>query len=364
MTGRKRSFLQIPQGAEGIYLEEAYKHLKILEDFHRLFISWGYFPLQTPVMDFYDLYRPLLEGKTDTLYRLIDREGDLLLLRNDITLFLAKQMGLSLAREDLPVRVSYADIILRHQDKEDINKNEFFQLGAELIGKEGLFADLEILTLLFKSLEILSLKLFVHLGSQGLFIASFGMLEEKLRNSLRRAISTRELPLYQELLEETFGKERASLFLQLYQFLGSASELKKLLSSSKASSLTREEIPHLEHLLTLAGEMEKIGYSRELRIDLSEIGNQFYHTGIVFQVYMEGLDSAVASGGRYDKLLEYFGFPSPSVGFSILLRKVEPYIKDTPRYALPKKEQVFGESFSEILQKAEDKRREGRTVIL
>ncbi len=114
MTARKRSIYQNPQGAEGIYLEEAYKHRMIVSQIDRLFLSWGYLPVQTPVVDFYDLYQPLLEGKTDTLYRLIDREGDLLLLRNDITLFLAKQMGLALSKEDLPVRVSYSDIILRH----------------------------------------------------------------------------------------------------------------------------------------------------------------------------------------------------------------------------------------------------------
>ena len=37
-----------------------------------------------------------------------------------------------------------------------------------------------------------------------------------------------------------------------------------------------------------------------VRIDLSEVGSQPYHSGLVFSVYAPGIGSAIAAGGRYD----------------------------------------------------------------
>jgi ATP phosphoribosyltransferase regulatory subunit len=114
MTEKKNGLLQIPQGVEGLYLEEAFRHRKITKHIENVFTLWGYLPVETPVFDFFDTYSHLLDkNRAEQTYRLIDREGELLMLRSDITLFLAKQMSLALDEKDLPVRVFYADTILR-----------------------------------------------------------------------------------------------------------------------------------------------------------------------------------------------------------------------------------------------------------
>ena len=119
MTQKNRTLLQNPKGAEAFFLEEAYRHRRIIGTVDRLYTSWGYLPVETPVFDFYDIYSKLLStgNQLETVYRLIDRNGDLLMLRSDVTLFLAKQMGRVLQESDLPVRVSYSDTILRYQDR-------------------------------------------------------------------------------------------------------------------------------------------------------------------------------------------------------------------------------------------------------
>ncbi|NBC28948.1 MAG: ATP phosphoribosyltransferase regulatory subunit, partial [Spirochaetes bacterium] len=135
MTAQRKNILRLPQGTESFHLGEALRHRERLRRLEDLYGSWGYLPVETPVFDFYDVYAPLMRSKAvGDVYRLIDREGELLLLRSDATLFLAKQLGLILQDEDLPVRVYYADTILRHQDPDDISKNEFVQTGVELIG--------------------------------------------------------------------------------------------------------------------------------------------------------------------------------------------------------------------------------------
>ncbi|MCG8641362.1 MAG: ATP phosphoribosyltransferase regulatory subunit, partial [Desulfobacterales bacterium] len=117
----------------------------------------------------------------------------------------------------------------------------------------------------------------------------------------------------------------------------------------------------LRYLDGIMGELGGLWDLENIRIDLSELGSQSYHSGMVFQGYTPGIDAAFLSGGRYDKLLDSFGFDAPSAGFSILLRKIEeqlaPPVKHRPI-------QAEGESFKERLNFARELRRKGKTVIL
>jgi ATP phosphoribosyltransferase regulatory subunit len=84
----------------------------------------------------------------------------------------------------------------------------------------------------------------------------------------------------------------------------------------------------------------------------------------VFRAFLEGQDSAIASGGRYDQLMAHFGFAAPSVGFSLLLRKVEPFVSRPERFAMPEVESADGGPFAERLAKADRARRAGRIARL
>lgn len=362
---KRRSFLQIPQGTEGFYLEEAFRHRRIVSHLDSLFESWGYLPVYTPVFDFFDIYRSLLGDEAiETVYRLIDRDGDLLLLRSDITLFLAKQMGVALKERDLPVRVYYSDVILRHQNREDISRNEFFQSGIELIGKSGTDADLEVLVLLERTLELLGLPAFIHLGSQSLFNACFQSIPDAARKQLVGAIALRDA---REALRILAGWDAslAELCVRIMMFIGDGGGFSSLdHEASKHPSFPEAARRELRYLKALLDTLERAGAGQSIRLDLSEIGAQPYYTGIVFRAFLEGQDSAIASGGRYDQLMAHFGFPAPSVGFSLLLRKVEPFVSRPERFAMPEVETTGGASFVERLAKADRARKAGRMARL
>ena len=57
--------LQLPRGAESLHLEDAYVHHQMVRRIFSLFSSWGYLPLETPVLDFFDVYQPLMEDGAD-----------------------------------------------------------------------------------------------------------------------------------------------------------------------------------------------------------------------------------------------------------------------------------------------------------
>ncbi|MDC7235790.1 MAG: ATP phosphoribosyltransferase regulatory subunit [Spirochaetales bacterium] len=325
----KNNLLRLPQGTESLYLEETFRHRKILRHMEDMSEDWGYLPVQTPVFDFYDNYRQLLDSKLEEqTYKMIDREGDLMMLRSDITLFLARQMGMILSEEELPLRVHYSDSILRYQDHEDISSHEFFQAGCELIGKPGREGDLEILFLLAELLRSLKLpESRIHVGSTELFKTIAGSLTPEGGTLLKKYLQTREEKEIRKTLGRVYKKEDALELSRLLLFIGSADEF-----TAKAGDWEKlmegALKPALDHLRSISSGWKEIdGFDELFNIDLSETGDQAYYAGIVFNAYTEGSGTAVASGGRYDGLLDHFGYtggkPASSVGFSLFLRKLE-----------------------------------------
>ena len=366
MVSDKRGYLRIPQGTEGFYLEEAYRHRMLTAEVEHLFYQWGYLPAQTPVVDYYDAYASLLsDDDTRSIYRLIDRDGDLLMLRSDVTLFLAKQMGMILREEDLPIRVCYADTILRHQNREDISRNEFFQTGIELIGPQTIDADLEVVLLLRRTLEHIGAPdFFIHIGSRALFNAGFGEAGSLARRRLRRAIVLRDMQQF-AFEAEALGENSARIeaLQRLYSFIGPLNALGEL-SESLNSRLSSDETRCLQQLMQLASILTQAEDPTPYRVDLSEIGSQPYHTGVAFRAYVDGLDTSIAAGGRYDRLYGLFGFETPAVGFSLMLRKLQDDAALHARFQPPPSENAAGETFLQRLRDAEARRQDGRSVTL
>ena len=366
MKSDLRGRLRIPQGTEGFYLDEAYRHNMLTADVQRLLYQWGYLPVQTPVFDFYDSYAGLLSAEESrNIYRLIDREGDLLMLRSDVTLFLAKQMGMILAAEDLPMRVCYADTILRHQHPDDISKNEFFQTGVELIGPADINADAEVILLLQRALETIGIhRHFIHVGSRALFNVAFPDLEPQSARVLRRAVVLRDTQTIRDVCSGLGVRpDRTKLLMDLFAFIGSDREFAGL-TTRYATLFNEAERAEITRLRSLAGLVSEAGDGERIRIDLSEIGSQPYHTGVVFQAYVDGLDSSVAAGGRYDRLYGVFGFDVPAVGFSVMLRKLQEQTAGNDRYAPPQPARANGTAFIERVRDAEARRSRGESVSL
>jgi len=351
--------LHLPQGTEAFYLEEAYVHRRLVRTFEDRCELWAYLPVQTPVYDFHELYRGLLDrSRESTTYRLVDRAGDLLVLRSDITLFLARQMGLVLDLADLPVRVYYGDTILRHEDPHDISRNEFFQVGAELIGATGLAADAEAMLLLFDALDHWgATDVVLHIGHRAL------LREYNESGELAPAVSARDWVSVGKVLDRHgVPKDQIDSLVGLYGFIGSAEELSRFADSLPA--IGTDERNTINHLLSLAEELEALGYGGRVRIDLSEVGSQTYHSGVVFQAYAPDTAAAVASGGRYDGLLARFGFDAPSVGFSVMLRRLQSRRTTGVDHATPKVVRPSAASFRERCIEAQTLRAQGKAVEL
>ncbi len=357
--------LRTPQGTESILLEEAYRHRQLLRMTEDHFSLWGYLPVHTPVFDYFETYRPLLNrNQVERSYRFPDRDGELLMLRSDITLFLAKQMGLSLSQTHLPRRVYYADSILRHQEEEDISSDEFFQSGAELIGLEGLEGDLEVLMLLHDLLTGMQISHWrMHIGSRKVLDAVLqGRGNAETAGCFLELRDGQSLTAY---LREC-GISRAPECTRLLFFLGTVQEFqnsREELTKACGNNTALEEA--MEELGTLALTLHRTAGTGRVRIDLSEHGGQPYYTGFTVKVYAQGANTAVATGGRYDQLLGCFGNEAPAAGFSLMMRKIEPLSVFAAQAAEEKPVgRAEGTDFQQRYASARSRRMKGERVIL
>ena len=356
--------LQLPRGAESLHLEDAYVHHQLVRRIFALFTGWGYLPLETPVLDFFDIYQPLLDnGAVQHVYRLVDRDGDMLMLRSDITLFLAKQVALALDGMRLPVRVCYFDTILRHHDREEMSRNEFYQVGAELVGRSGARANLEVLALLNRLLEELGLvHAVVHVGSRRLLEACLPEAGSDARRALRRAVLARDWPALGELFEHQAGL--AVRARELFSCIATPQEFAGDLDTRRVGwpRPVTEELEQIAELVATAAQLAPPG---RFRIDLSEVGSQPYHSGLVFSVYTPGIGTAIAAGGRYDRLLGTFGRAAVAAGFSLLLRMAEPAMQARAELLPPRQvTEVTDGDFVAGYRRAEQIRAAGGVAVL
>ncbi len=328
-----RQNLLLPTGTETLHLREASRHRAITRTMEEIFDLWGYQPAETPLVDFFDLYRHFLsEEDARSMYRTVDAQGEILAVRADTTLFLAKQLGLHLTAEELPVRIQYNQQIVRSEGVDDIASNEYQQAGVELVGIAGTDGDVEILLLLLETMNHLERQdAVVHVGSHRILQAVAQSLEvpPEALPTLTEAIIRRQ--------PEAALSQMPEGIAALLRFIGSGEEFAAALGSWELPPAVRNAARELQERVDLASQLmeprssepvvgsgDAIAVAPRIRVDMSELGTHPYYSGIAFSAYCSSGTAAVARGGRYDTLLAQFGFDAPSVGFSMYTRKLPP----------------------------------------
>ena len=59
-----------------------------------------------------------------------------------------------------------------------------------------------------------------------------------------------------------------------------------------------------------------------MSFDLTLVSHMSYYTGMLFEVYAGQVGSPIGSGGRYDNLLEKFGWNAPATGFAVRMDRL------------------------------------------
>jgi len=281
-----------------------------------VFESWSYEEVITPSVDYYDLFEQGMgPAEAQRGFRFTDSDGRLLALRPDVTSSVARVAATLLADRPRPLRFCYAAPVFRQQPQSHAEwRRENTQLGCELIGAGGKQADLEVLRLAAEILTRLNLQssYCITINNVEFFngVAAELNLDRPAREQFRRLIDTREAA---EL--ERFLKHDGRAFSQLTQLTGK----RDVIQAARRLIDNARSVAALDSLEELWTEIESLGLQNSFEIDLGDVPNLDYYTGLSLKIFVHGAGASVGRGGRYDGLTGNFGRAEPAVGFVLNL---------------------------------------------
>ncbi len=308
----KKTYLRNPKGSRDWLPDEVARQEFVRKSLVKVFELWGYQPIQTPILINWDTLTHGSKKLSDIAFKLIGQQGDLLALRADLTTPIARVAAERLKNEKLPFRFYYVGKVFRYHARKTTNERELYQVGVELIGaKEGV-SDLECLKILSESLSKLGLKKCLisvnHSGFWNELFKYFGDIAVELYS----ALSKKDFILFKSILGKSkLSKPEKEFWKGLIVLKGNKEAITHIKKSGKVRNKLSGIISSFEKINNIFGE--------NVHIDLSLTSDVDYYTGIYFEAATPYLGRSLGSGGRYDQLINKFGFDVPAVGFSLCL---------------------------------------------
>jgi ATP phosphoribosyltransferase regulatory subunit len=312
----------IPPGTRDILPDEMRELRRLHMAMIEVFESRGYGEVSTPAIE-YDEVMGRGDGRTtDSAYRFFDERGDLLALRSDMTVPIARLVASRYAGAEMPIRLCYLANAFRAVRPQRGQMREFAQAGVELIGAAAPEGTAEVVEVLEATLDAAGLdRAVIGLGDSDLFrqlLSELGIEGEPRESLLARLAAHDLVGLERELSElDGIGAEQAATCVALSQLRGGKEVL------DQARSLGGEAVERATARLGITFEaLEARGVADRVRIDLGLLRDLGYYSGAILEVYDPALGHVLGGGGRYDQLLRRFGVDQPAAGFALYLERV------------------------------------------
>ena len=315
--------LHLPEGFKDTLGYEMLIKKEIEKNVLNTFVCHGYNLIKTPGVEYIDIYS--LDGiQTKDLYNLINRQGEVLALSNDMTKSIARYVA-SLKDDSFGVKkYCYVADTYRYPRLYQGKNHQFLQAGVELIGKSNLYNDAEVIYLAYKTLKNCNVNNFtIHLGSS-LFLHSLlddFKIDDLNKNKITEAIENKDYVTLRQILDDILDKDKAEFIIDLMLRGGHLRYLDTLMNKLKGLS-SYKALEYLKEIFKILQELDVTN----IIFDFSIYSYAKYYTGIVFQIYVDEITKNVISGGRLDTLISEFGKDLPDVGFGLDIDSLTLYI--------------------------------------
>lgn len=362
----KRYDLITPEGTKDLLFDDCRIRQEVQNHIHHIFKSKGYSEVVTPGIEFFDVFN-LNSGyfPQESLYKLIDNKGRILVLRPDSTMPIARIIATRLREAKLPLRLFYNQSVYAANRTLTGKSDEIVQTGIELVGSASKRADLEVLT---TALEVLSYcdreKFRLEIGDIGFFRELVGQLDvsPEVRENIRMLIEVKNYPALNDLLDEIGDSKITYALKQLPRLFGGEEVFEKASSLFCDSKIDKI----LSNLKSIYMDLSKLGYNGKITVDLGIVNRVDYYTGVIMKGYLQGYGDEVLSGGRYDKLISEFGYDVPATGFAVNVDAISALFKSNGCVCEPKAPDMIVYGSSEYMMDAilfaEEQRKNGLTV--
>lgn len=292
----------------------AWEHLQ--RTAQRLFASYGYEPIYTPLFEHTEVFERGIGEATDIvskeMYTFLDRSDppNSLTLRPEGTASVVRaSLQHNLTANSQAAKLYYAGPMFRYERPQKGRMRQFWQIGAEALGMPEPTADAEVIALLWRFFEAVGLPA----ESMRLLLNSMG--DENCRPAYRDKVAAYIRTNSADLCDEC--NRRAD-----------TNPLRAFDCKNPGCSAVMSKAPLLRDELCDACATHYSAVKRllgDLRIpfieDPSLVRGLDYYTRTVFEIQVDaglGSQNAIGGGGRYDRLMEEYGGPAtPGLGFAL-----------------------------------------------
>jgi histidyl-tRNA synthetase len=305
---------------------------RLVETLRAIFRKYGFAPLETPALEYLEILSGKYGAESDRLiYRLAYKGGEVLALRYDLTVPLARVIAMypELGRPFKRYQVQpvwRADSPQPHQGR----FREFYQCDVDTVGTSSLLADAEIIALVVEALEAVGFENFrVRINSRQVLagiVERAGLPASRLGEVCRAIDKLDKIGLAgveRELAAIGLDQERRPI-LELLELGGAPQDqIDALRRQSGRSALLQAGADQLEQLFE---QLRMLGVPQQrLAFDLYLARGLDYYTGPIFESILPDFPhlGSLSGGGRYDGLIGVFaGEPVPAVGTSLGLDRM------------------------------------------
>ena len=311
--------LHTPEGVRDIYDGEYRKKLTVIDQMNQVLDGRGYIPIQTPTFEYFDIFsREIGTTPSKDLYKFFDREGNTLVLRPDFTPAIARTAAKYFTNVGGTIRLTYNGNVFINNSSYQGRLKENTQLGAELIGDNSIDSDSEMIEMLIKSLQASGLTNFqISIGHSDVFrgLMDAAGFDEEAEGNIRDLINNKNsFGLEEYISSQNLSDDLTDLFGLLSSMYASPKEWEQYRKKADEYPVIAKA---LDYLCQLDEKLMECKVNSYVSYELGLISNYTYYTGIIFSGYAFGTGEPIAKGGRYDKLLSYFGKDAAAIGFAI-----------------------------------------------
>ncbi len=317
------------RGTKDFAPEEAMLRDKIKAILIETFQLYGFAPLETPVLERYDILASKYAGGMDILketFTLKDQGNRQLALRYDLTVPLCRFVGMN-PKMKMPFKRYQIAEVFRDGPVSSDRLRTFTQCDIDIVGSASMAADAQCLQIASTVFNKLGVSAIIEINNRkflnGLF-DDLGLPPKKWVDAIL-------------ILDKIKKIDRTSLETEFEHAGLTTSQIKKLFALVTVEGTNRQKILALQKQLTSSIALEGLAELKELFTYLPQTEHmQFmptlarglaYYTGTVFEVFAVNgsVVSSITSGGRYDNMIQQFLESKekyPAVGISFGLERL------------------------------------------